>query len=294
MDSANATLNLKSLIDETVATVFDTMLGLHAELSVPGALPKEKEIQVMGMVGLGGTTRGVVCLRVGQEFSQIATAAMFGLEPGSQHSIADVNDVIGELTNIIAGRVLTYLHSKKENCSLSLPTITRGEKIDLESISCVDRQSFTFSFPSGPVIVELYSLNKEHNGMNIPKILLVDDSRATRAILAKLFFPYYCEIIEAADGALGLEMARLHHPDLIVLDMTMPVMSGIETLDKLKADPTTEPIPVIMLSANSDPAQIAQLKAKGLLEYVTKSQKPKVILDSALTILKLEPKVPSV
>ncbi len=126
--------------------------------------------------------------------------------------------------------------------------------------------------------------------MNHPKILLIDDSRATRSVVAKMLSGLQCEIVEAANGALGLDQAHLHLPGLIVLDMTMPVMDGVETLERLKADPATSAIPVIMLSANSNAEEMEQMKARGAAHYVTKTQKPKLILDYAMELLKLEPK----
>lgn len=291
MEKLSTKHDLKSCIDGSVTAVFETLLGLELEPSTQGIHPDNEELKVIGMVGLAGITRGVLCLRVSQSFSHVATALMFGRDPETVQSVSDVNDVIGELTNIIAGKMIGYMQLDKELCNLSLPTITRGSQIDLETISSVDRHSFTFTLSYGPVIVELYSLKKENNGMQIPKILLVDDSKATRAVLAKLFFPYHCQIIEASDGAMGLEMARMHQPALVVLDMTMPVMNGIEMLERLKADEDMRHIPVIMLSANSNSAQIEQLQSFGLAKYVTKTQKPRVILDSALEMLKLEPKV---
>jgi two-component system cell cycle response regulator len=126
--------------------------------------------------------------------------------------------------------------------------------------------------------------------MNRPKILLVDDSKATRSIVAKTLASHECEIIEAANGVLGLDSARTHQPDLIILDMTMPVMDGVETLRALQADDAMRAIPVIMLTANSNPEEMSQMKALGATDYITKTQKPRLILERAITLLGLQPK----
>jgi CheY-like chemotaxis protein len=126
--------------------------------------------------------------------------------------------------------------------------------------------------------------------MKAPRILLVDDSRATRAIVAKMLGGYECEILEAANGALGLEAARQGQPDLIVLDMTMPVMNGVETLQALQADEALRTIPVIMLTANSNPEEMEQMKALGATEYITKTQKPRLILERAIALIGLQAK----
>ena len=124
--------------------------------------------------------------------------------------------------------------------------------------------------------------------MKIPQILLIDDSKATRAIVAKMLRAYECEILEAANGALGLDVARQNPPDLIILDMTMPVMNGVETLQALKADEALKHIPVIMLTANSNPEEMEQMKALGASEYITKTQKPRLILDRAIVLVDLQ------
>ncbi len=122
------------------------------------------------------------------------------------------------------------------------------------------------------------------------RILLIDDSKATRAIVAKMLNTYECEILEAANGALGLEVARESHPELIVLDMTMPVMNGVETLQALQADAALKAIPVIMLTANSNPEEMEQMKALGATDYITKTQKPRMILDRAIALIGLQAK----
>ena len=83
------------------------------------------------------------------------------------------------------------------------------------------------------------------------KILTVDDSRTIRMIVKKAFAPYDCELFEAENGVEGLAAAAKVNPDLIVLDITMPVMTGIEMLGKLKEDRELGSIPVIMLTALS-------------------------------------------
>ena len=126
--------------------------------------------------------------------------------------------------------------------------------------------------------------------MKTPKILLIDDSKATRSIVAKTLAGHECEILEAANGALGLEMARAHLPDLIILDMTMPVMDGVETLRALKDDSSLHLIPVIMLTANSNPEEMDQMKALGATDYITKTQKPRIILERAIALIGLQAK----
>jgi len=69
------------------------------------------------------------------------------------------------------------------------------------------------------------------------KILSVDDSRTIRMIVGRTFKPYDCQICEAGNGEEGLAAAAREKPDLIILDVTMPVMDGVTMLGKLKEDP---------------------------------------------------------
>ncbi len=71
-------------------------------------------------------------------------------------------------------------------------------------------------------------------------------------------------------GRLGLELAREHRPDLIVLDLHLPDMPGTEVLKRLKADEPTREIPVVVLTADASTSQAAHVKALGAAQYLTK------------------------
>lgn len=81
------------------------------------------------------------------------------------------------------------------------------------------------------------------------KVLVVDDEQDIREALVDILFGAGYDVIEARDGGTGLEKAHQEHPDLILLDVMMPVMDGFEVLKHLKETPTTAAIPVVMLTA---------------------------------------------
>ena len=81
------------------------------------------------------------------------------------------------------------------------------------------------------------------------KILLVEDSRALRLENERALIKTGYEVICAADGEAALELASEQQPDLILLDLLLPKMSGPEVLDYLKSNPKTAQIPVVVLSA---------------------------------------------
>jgi PAS domain S-box-containing protein len=77
-------------------------------------------------------------------------------------------------------------------------------------------------------------------------------------------------LLVAMQGSLALDLARQHQPALVLLDLHLPDMSGEEVLRRLKADPRTAAIPVVVLSADATPGQVERLRAEGAAEYVTK------------------------
>jgi CheY-like chemotaxis protein len=76
--------------------------------------------------------------------------------------------------------------------------------------------------------------------------------------------------VSAVQGLLGFDLAREHRPSLILLDLQLPDIQGDEVLRRLKADPATRRIPVVMLSAEASPRRIQQLLDAGATAYLTK------------------------
>jgi CheY-like chemotaxis protein len=77
-------------------------------------------------------------------------------------------------------------------------------------------------------------------------------------------------LLPAMQGSLGLELARDHHPDLILLDLHLPDLGGEEVLERLRADPATRDIPVVVLSADATRRKFDQLQQAGIEEYLLK------------------------
>ena len=77
-------------------------------------------------------------------------------------------------------------------------------------------------------------------------------------------------LIPAMQGTLGIDLARQHRPDLILLDLHLPDLHGREVLQELKSDPATAAIPVVVVSADATPTQVERLRAAGAADYLTK------------------------
>ncbi len=110
------------------------------------------------------------------------------------------------------------------------------------------------------------------------KILVVDDEKhIVRLVQVNLERAGY-EIQAAYDGIEALEMVEKDKPDMIVLDVMMPRKDGFETLKELQANPDTKDIPVIMLTAKAQDADIFKGWASGVSSYLTKPFNPRELL----------------
>ncbi|MEI7907697.1 MAG: response regulator [Bacteroidota bacterium] len=103
------------------------------------------------------------------------------------------------------------------------------------------------------------------------KILLVEDDISQRSLLRHIIAKKTSfEIFEAKNGIEGLRMVEMHSPDLIVLDVWMPVMNGMAMLEKLRADKMHNSIPVVIITAMKDQETIQEAIAKGISGYLLK------------------------
>jgi len=101
-------------------------------------------------------------------------------------------------------------------------------------------------------------------------VLTVDDSKVVRTMVTRHLQPYGCTIVEATNGQEGVDMARTHKPDLVLLDVTMPVMDGRQALGELRKDDATKGIPVIMLTAESGRDLVVEIAKLGVHGYIVK------------------------
>jgi len=119
------------------------------------------------------------------------------------------------------------------------------------------------------------------------KILSVDDSRTIRIIVGRALKPYDCTLCEAGNGEEGLAAAAREKPDLILLDVTMPVMDGVTMLTRLKEDPDLKSIPVIMLTAESGRENVLHIARLGVRDYLVKPFKEEQLIEKAGRVVPL-------
>ena len=101
-------------------------------------------------------------------------------------------------------------------------------------------------------------------------ILVVEDNERNRKLVRTILKHRGFEVIECADGAPSLELAKKHKPALILMDIQLPTMDGITALGGLRADPETRAIPVIAVTASVTPGEREKVMSAGFNAYVGK------------------------
>ena len=107
--------------------------------------------------------------------------------------------------------------------------------------------------------------------MNNSRVLLIEDDQFLRKACEVSLKKRGFTVLTAVDGEAGLQKARTESPDIILMDMLMPKMSGIETLEVLKKDEKMRNIPVVILSNSSIEADVQRAKALGAIGYLVKA-----------------------
>ena len=121
---------------------------------------------------------------------------------------------------------------------------------------------------------------------NLPLILAVDDEASNLQLLRQILQDHY-RLLFAKDGTRALELVRQESPDLILLDVMMPGMSGYEVCAALKADPATAAIPVVFVTALTDTADELEGFNAGAVDYITKPVSPPIVRARVRTHLSL-------
>jgi two-component system, cell cycle response regulator len=121
-----------------------------------------------------------------------------------------------------------------------------------------------------------------------PKILIVDDDKTIRKLVSQALKDYVCELLEAGDGVEGLAVAQHEHPDLMLLDFSMPVLDGAKMLSKLKADRDLRAIPVIMVTSETARQSVIRVAKLGVRDYLVKPFRSDELIERVGRVVKLE------
>ncbi len=161
--------------------------------------------------------------------------------------------------------------------TIHIPLVVAAESADVIEQSVVKEK----------VALTSKRINEKENRKALPIILLVEDNEDFRFYLKDALRENYM-VIEAANGKEGWQKALAHHPQLILSDISMPEVNGIDMVNKLKADSRTCHIPVILLTALTDQQQQVKGLETGANDYITKPFDFEVLSAKIKSLLELE------
>jgi DNA-binding response OmpR family regulator len=119
----------------------------------------------------------------------------------------------------------------------------------------------------------------------VTTVLIADDDRDIRDLVAHKLATAGFEVLTCADGQDALDQVRDRLPDVAVLDVMMPRLSGIQVLQRLREDPQTRLLPVILLTAKAQEADVESGFALGADDYVVKPFSPRELLSRVQAVL---------
>jgi len=117
------------------------------------------------------------------------------------------------------------------------------------------------------------------------RVLVVEDSAVIRRLIEVCLRPASLEVIMRVDGPTGLEAALTDTPDLLVLDIGLPEMDGWQVLDRLRSDPRTKTLPVLVLTAHAEEESRRRADEGGADAFVTKPFQPSDFRQEVLNLL---------
>jgi len=123
----------------------------------------------------------------------------------------------------------------------------------------------------------------------MPKILLVEDNEMNRDMLSRRLTKRGYEVVMAVDGEEGVSRARSDAPDLILMDMSLPVLDGWQATRKIKSDPATREIPIVALTAHAMAGDEEKARGAGCDDFDTKPVELPRLLGKIEALLKHRP-----
>jgi chemotaxis protein CheX len=149
-------LDIRHFLNGHLVDVFDTMLSMKAIPAPDGQLPAFAE-RMTGSVGFGGSAvTGAVYLHLSADFANQIAAKMLGLPPEEKLGENDVNDVVGECANMLAGGLKSAFCDKGYECAVSTPAIIRGTSFNIESLPDVRQELMVFESDGVRFAVEVH------------------------------------------------------------------------------------------------------------------------------------------
>lgn len=114
--------------------------------------------------------------------------------------------------------------------------------------------------------------------MSQKQVLLVEDNDDNRMIFATILDHFGYDVVQAPNGRDGVDMAEQHRPDLIIMDISLPVMDGLEATRRIRANPNTATIPVLAVTAHARDCDRERVIDAGCNDYLAKPVEPRKLV----------------
>lgn len=148
-------LDYSSRLADAAVDVFDTMFSLKLERMEPASAAGPEGMRYISSVCFAGDSTGIVSLHVGEDLSRRMAANMLGMEPEEIEGTSEIEDMLGELGNIVGGNLKSALTDTGLRCALSTPSFTIGSDFKIESLNLERFVRLAFRYESHIVLVEM-------------------------------------------------------------------------------------------------------------------------------------------
>jgi len=153
---------------DTVIELFDVMLEMPVEPVEEKIPPPSMEPRMLGQVGFAGQVKGALEIMVTESFARLIACGMMGIEADELESEEELKDVIGEMTNIIAGNLKAAFNDAGLQCRISPPNITYGTDFNIETANMDRYETYGFAFDKHHIFVEVCIKIDEPTGADKP------------------------------------------------------------------------------------------------------------------------------
>ena len=140
----NRIQHVEELAREAIPIIFRELLSMEIQVEEPIPLPDDPGGQIIGSVGFTGDATGMIYLYASMTFARQITSVMLGIATEEVDSDEMVADAIGELSNMVVGRVKSRLCDSGHPCTLTIPSVVRGRQMSVEAPSGVRRRVIGF------------------------------------------------------------------------------------------------------------------------------------------------------
>jgi CheY-specific phosphatase CheX len=149
-------LDLKGFCANSTRGVFHTMLSMAVSPVDANPSMELTGSKVVGCVGFAGDVIGNICVHVPKQFARVMTAAMLGMEVDEVEDDEEINDVIGEVSNMVGGDMKSKLCDAGFPCVLSIPNVTSGSDFKIESKGWMRHEKIAFQMQDQLSMVEVF------------------------------------------------------------------------------------------------------------------------------------------